>query len=115
MTASRSILAVSMLAIVLASGCGYPAAQPMNQEIISSLRTACSAGDQTWLAANLEKVEQRRSEGQMNDAEYEAFKSIIAKAESGDWKGAEQACLSFQEAQQPTAEQIAKVRAFHSK
>ncbi len=82
---------------------------------ISSLRTACSAGDRTWLAANLEKIEKRRAEGQMDDEEYKSFIAIIEQAQSGDWKGAEYACLDFQKAQEPTAEQVARVRAFHEK
>jgi hypothetical protein len=112
---ARAWLPASLLALALLSGCGYPAVQPMNQEIITSLRTACSAGDRAWLDANREKIEERRAAGEMEDREYKVFLAIIEQAESGDWKGAEHACLKFQQAQEPTAEQVAKIRAFHSK
>ena len=48
-------------AAVLVAGCGYPAAQPVNFEIITSLRTACSARNTEWLVANEEKIEARRA------------------------------------------------------
>jgi len=96
-------------------GCGYPVAQPVNMEIISSLRTACSARNGDWLDANAKKIEGQRTAGQMNDDEYEAFTAIIEQARGGDWESAERACLRFQKAQRPTAEQVAKVRAFHEK
>jgi hypothetical protein len=94
-------------------GCGYPAVEPVNLEIITSLRTACSARNDAWLAANEQKIENRRAAGRMNDAEYEAFTSIIRQAREGDWSAAERACLKFQKAQRASDEQIAKIRAFH--
>ena len=100
-------------AAVLVAGCGYPAAQPVNFEIITSLRTACSARNTEWLVANEEKIEARRAAGEMSDDEYETFAAIVRQARDGDWAKAERACLKFQRAQRPTPEQIARVRAFH--
>jgi hypothetical protein len=100
-------LVCSQLAFI---GCGYPAAQPANQELIASLRTALSARNEVWLAQNEEKIESRRSAGRMNDDEYEAFKAIVAQARAGDWTGAERASLDFQRAQRPTDVQIEQAR-----
>jgi hypothetical protein len=101
--------------LLFALGCGYPEAQPVNMEIISSLRTACSARNAAWLEANAEKIEAQRAAGAMNDTEYEAFTGILAQARGGDWEDAEYACLAFQKAQRPTPEQVEKIRAFHEK
>ncbi|REK13032.1 MAG: hypothetical protein DWQ37_10435 [Planctomycetota bacterium] len=103
------------LVLTLVAGCGYPETQPMNMEIITSLRTACSARNGEWLDANEAKIEQRRASGQMRDDEYEAFMEIVRQARGGDWAGAEGACLKFQNSQRPTDEQVAKIRAFHAK
>jgi hypothetical protein len=112
---SRWILSAFFVLSATLSGCGYPVAQPVNREIISSLRTACSARNPEWLAANADKIEKQRSDGLMNDAEHETFNGIVAQARGGDWEGAEYACLAFQKAQRPTPEQEAKIRAFHEK
>jgi hypothetical protein len=99
--------------VVLLAGCGYPSVEPANREIITSLRTACSSRDTTWLEANVEKIDARRASGELGDDEYEAFDAIVRQARDGDWAGAEAACLKFQRAQRPTPDQVAKIRAFH--
>ena len=106
---------IAPLLLLVVLGCGYPVAQPVNMEIISSLRTACSARNSEWLEANAEKIEAQRTAGEMNEAEYEAFSGILEQARSGGWEEAEYACLAFQKAQRPTPEQVAKIRAFHEK
>ena len=108
-----SLLVVMALAVLVASGCGYPEVQPVNMELITSLRTACSAQDQKWLEANVEKIEEQKAAGQMSDEEHATFMEIVEQARGGDWGGAERACLKFQKAQGPTAEQVEKMRAFH--
>ena len=46
--------------LAMVAGCGYPVAQPLNMEIITSLRTACSARNGEWLkVAGLVIVRQR--------------------------------------------------------
>jgi hypothetical protein len=112
MTRSSSRLRIGKLwllcgmAIALASGCGYPAAEPENLRLITSLRTALSARNEAWLEANEKMIEQRHIDKVMSDETYEAFKEIIAKAREGDWKGAELESLEFQRAQRPTRQQI---------
>ena len=112
---NRPAVGLAACCLLFFCGCGYPVAQPVNMEIITSLRTACSAKDPGWLQDNVEKIEARRTAGEMNDQEYETFCGIIEQAESGDWEGAERACLAFQKAQRPTPEQVEKIRAFHEK
>jgi len=96
--------------MILASGCSYPVAEPINMELISSLRTALSARNEQWLKANAEIVEERHASGEMRDDEYGAFRGIIDQARAGNWADAEKATLKFQRAQRPTREQIDEVR-----
>jgi hypothetical protein len=106
---------VWLCGLALVAGCGYPAVEPENMELITSLRTACSARNDAWLKANEEKVEKRHADGAMSDDAYETFSAIIAQARGGDWAAAEAACLKFQKAQRPSVEQVEKARAFHEK
>ena len=96
-------------AVVLTAGCGYPAAEPDNLQLITSLRTALSARNDAWLDANEEIIEKRHTEKELNDNAYRAFKKIIAQARDGDWKGAELESLKFQRAQRPTRQQIERL------
>ena len=96
-------------AVVLIAGCGYPAAEPDNLRLITSLRTALSARNEAWLAANEEIVEKRHAANELNDNAYSAFKKIITQARDGDWKGAELESLKFQRAQRPTRQQIERL------
>lgn len=111
---SRPPLLLSLTAIALGllllPGCGYPAAGEDNMELISSLRTALSARNSQWLDENEAVIEKRHNAEQMRDDEYAAFKKIVERARSGDWKEAERGCLAFQRAQRPTPEQIERVR-----
>ncbi len=101
------------ITLLLVSGCGYPDVQPVNMELITSLRTACSAKDLKWLDANVEKIDARKAAGEMSDEEHATFMAIVEQARGGDWESAELACLRFQQAQGPTPEQMEKMRAFH--
>lgn len=95
--------------LLLATGCGYPSVEPVNRELITSLRTALSARSEEWLAMNESIIESRHAENEMSAASYDAFKSIIAQARAGDWREAELAALAFQKDQRPHPEQIANV------
>ncbi|MGD9722381.1 MAG: hypothetical protein AB7O59_12830 [Pirellulales bacterium] len=106
----RAACLLGGLLVLGIAGCRYPEAQPINMELITTLRTALSARNTDWLQANADIVEKRRTEGQMNDAEYDAFRQIIEQARGGDWDAAERASLEFQRAQRPTPEQIEAVR-----
>jgi hypothetical protein len=108
------MLAVLISLTFLVSGCGYPEVQPENMELITSLRTACSAKDSTWLKANVEKLDGAKTAGEMSEEEHAIFMAIVEQARGGDWEGAERACLKFQKAQGPTPEQMEKMRAFHA-
>jgi hypothetical protein len=96
-----------------AGGCGYPEVQHVNLELITSLRTACSAREPKWLDLNVEKIDAQKAAGEMSEEEHATFMAIVEQARAGDWEGAERACLKFQKAQGPTPEQMEKVRAFH--
>lgn len=112
--AKTALLVLLACGLLTLCGCGYPEVQPVNMELITSLRTACSAKEPKWLAANVEKIDAQRAAGQMSDEEHATFLAIVEQARGGDWEGAEQACLKFQKAQGPTPEQMEKTRAFHA-
>lgn len=68
-------------------------------ELIAALRTACSSQRRDRLDRCVQAVEERRTAGELPDAEYEAFQAIIAQAQAGQWKEAEMQTYQFQEAQ----------------
>lgn len=96
----------AVVLIVTFAGCGYPQAAPRNMRLITTLRTALSARNETWLQQNIEAIDERRQAGEMSEEEYDAFQAIIAQAKAGEWEKAERASVRFQKAQRPTQEQI---------
>lgn len=100
---------VAVLVLLAILGCGRPQTAPQNRELISSLRTAVNTRNIDWLEKNVKILEQRRAAGQVSDAEYEEFQTIIAKARAGKWKEAERETIAFQKAQRPTREEIEHV------
>lgn len=100
---TNSIGLLAFMALMI-SGCGYPQAGPENIDLLASLRTALSAQNEDWLDRNVEKIEARRAEGVMSDEAYEAFQSIVEEAKAGEWKKAEQMCISYQESQRPSGQ-----------
>mgnify|MGYP000884869835 CR=1 FL=1 len=90
-------------------GCGRPQASPGNRALTASLRTAVNTRNAQWLEKNAQILEQRRAAGQMANAEYEEFQSIINMARAGQWEKAEREVIAFQKAQRPTEEEMNKV------
>ena len=91
-------------------GCGRPQASSLdNQQLIGSLRTAISARNAQWLEENAKVLEERRTAGNVADAEYEEFQAIIAMAKEGRWEAAEREVIKFLESQRPTQEQTERV------
>ena len=103
-TAGRWLAIVSVAAAV--TGCGRPQAASDNRQLIASLRTAVNTRNTEWLDKNAEIVEERRQAGQMGDAEYEEFQSIIAKARAGEWEEAEREVIKFEKAQRAIPEDM---------
>lgn len=98
-----------LLALLVFVGCGQAKIQPDNLRLTASLRTALSTKNPEWLQQNVDAIEARRTVGQMNDDEYDAFQGIIAQAKAGEWEAAEHAAVRLQKAQRPTAEQLDKL------
>lgn len=80
-------------------GCRPPAVQHDHLSLISSLRTACSARNPTWLAGVKKAVDERHTTGKMSTDERAHFDKLISQAEAGEWDAAERACLRFEQAQ----------------
>ncbi len=74
----------------------YPeATSTESMQLIKALYTACSSRNADRLASVDKQLATIRSEGKLQDREFDAFKSIIAQAEQGDWKKAADACYQF--------------------
>lgn len=105
MTRSRILLlgaGLLLAALMLTTaGCGQPQLKPEHLELTIKLRTAISAQNPEWLAMNRALIEERRQAGEMSDREYAAFQTILADAEEGRWREAEETCLALQAAQRP--------------
>ena len=91
------------------ASCSAPRVAPDNLRLTASLRTAISTRQAEWLEQNVSAIEARKTAGEMSDAEYDAFQSIIAKAKAGEWEAAEKAIVRLQKAQRPTKEQIGRL------
>ncbi|OJW27892.1 MAG: hypothetical protein BGO49_05720 [Planctomycetales bacterium 71-10] len=106
--AATLIAAALLIAFLLLSapGCGGTQVSGENRELIVSLATAVSTRESKWLDKNAALVEERRAAGKCSDAEYAAFKDIIAKAKAGEWDAAQEAAYALRDAQEPTADDL---------
>ena len=105
----RLVLVLSALA--LSAGCGgEPQVARGNQKLISALRTAASARQTAWLDECAGQVEQGKQAGTISAAEAAVFDEIIALARSGKWQEAEQRAAALGAAQQPTAEDVERLK-----
>ncbi|WP_425616950.1 hypothetical protein NA78x_000615 [Anatilimnocola sp. NA78] len=93
------VLLVGIACFSLAGCSRPPAVQHDHLPLISSLRTACSARNTTWLAGVKRAVAERQTAGKMSVDERAHFDKLIAQAEAGEWETAERACLKFEQAQ----------------
>lgn len=92
-------LVLAVLVVFGTVGCGgAPAVEHHNLKLVSSLRTAVSARNVTWLDGVERAVESRYAEGRMSSQEREHFQAIIQLARR-DWESADQACLEFEQSQ----------------
>lgn len=67
--------------------------------LIAALRTACSSENEDRLTRAAEAIEESHRSGQLSDDQRQALRSIIEKAEAGNWDEAERMCADFQKAQ----------------
>lgn len=97
----RQPLAVFMAAwLFMAVGCGRPpAVEHHNLSLVSSLRTAVSARNATWLTGVERAVEARFSDGRMSAEERAHFQQLIQLARQGEWEAADRASFEFEQAQ----------------
>jgi len=100
-TRGRWRLALLLLLMGLA-GCGRSYPEMVDRsgiELLAALRTACNTQSPERLARVAEKIAEHHQNGTLNDDHFKAFEAIIALAESGEWKQAEECCFAFQQAQ----------------
>lgn len=92
----------ALFVLILFSGCGETPVAPDNLRLTMAVRTAVSAQNKEWLTACREQIEARRGEKQMSDAEYGRFQRILAQADRGEWRSAEEDVVRWQKGQRPT-------------
>jgi hypothetical protein len=96
--------AVGMAAVVLFAGCwGTTQFGAENHRLLASLQTAISARRTDWLEAAAKVVALRRASGQMSDEQASTLDAISAKAQQGDWQGAESEVVTLLKAQRAKA------------
>lgn len=106
-----ALFAFALFALATLAGCGGPPQISRgNQKLISALRTATSARQVPWLDECAKQVEQGKAAGTISEAEAGAFDEIISLARSGDWKQAEEKAAQLGAAQQPTAEDLERLK-----
>lgn len=107
----RHMLLLAAFLVCALAGCsGEPQVAKANQKLISALRTAASARQTPWLDECAKQVDEGKAAGTMSAAEAAAFDEIIALARSGEWKKAEEKAAALGAAQQPTAEDIERLK-----
>lgn len=96
-----AIMALGVLSVTFAlTGCTkHPQVSFANQKYAAALRTACSSKDTDQLTQVKQLIEQDHVAGVIGAQEVEAYRSIVAKAEAGEWEEAERDCHQFQKDQ----------------
>lgn len=94
-----SVVSILLLGAMLSGCTKHPQVTFSNRTYAAALRTACSAQDRAMLEKAKEVIERDRSEGRIGEEEMNSYESIIAMANSGDWKEAEIECHRFQKDQ----------------
>lgn len=95
-------LASTLGCVMLFHGCGrsYPRMETYEAvQLIAALRTACSSQNAQRLERAATIIEQEFQAGALSEPQYQALRDVIATAEAGNWKDAEQMCHRFQKAQ----------------
>ncbi|HEX6984834.1 MAG TPA: hypothetical protein VF170_05630, partial [Planctomycetaceae bacterium] len=94
------LAAALLLALAFLPGCTkYPQVEFENLRYVAALRTACSAKNAAWLSQTKAAIERDHAAGTIGDDELAAYREIVATAEAGDWRTAEEECLRFQKDQ----------------
>ncbi len=107
----QALFAFVLFGVALLLGCGgAPQIARGNLKLIAALRTATSARQVPWLDECAKQVEQGKAAGTISTEEAQAFEAIIALARSGEWKKAEEEAAQLGAAQQPTAEDLERLK-----
>ncbi len=89
LSASGWSLLLSALALGL-GGCGEPSARELkNRQEFEALLTAVSLKNKAELEKDAKRINDRHTSGDLSNGGYDDLRSIIEKARSGDWSGAE--------------------------
>jgi hypothetical protein len=100
MHTNRGAIAALALAAVVVAGCGRPPqVGAQNRRLVESLKTAVMARNPEWLDENAKLVKAKHEKGELDEASYAAFESIVRQAEAGDWDAAQDEVIALSKAQ----------------
>ena len=81
---------------LLTAGCAGPTqADRDNRRLVDAILTAITMKNLTWLEEDAQLATTQHQTGHLTDDEYEHLLSIIGRARSGDWLGAEKQNYKF--------------------
>ena len=84
--------------LMLFPGCGGPSARELkNRQEFEALLTAVSLKNKAELEKDAKRIDDRHASGDLSDGGYDDLRSIIEKARTGDWSGAERQAYEFRE------------------
>ncbi len=88
-----------LLAIMLLSGCGRPAAVDRdNRRVLEEILTAITLSNQRLLAESFARAEARFHDGHLTEEEFQGLAAIVKKAQNGEWPAAEADAYGFRKA-----------------
>ena len=80
--------ALTMLAMVSLSGCGYPEVSPKTYEISKTLYSVCNQKSKERLAVVEEMIQSSLEKEEISESEAGWLNEIITKAQNKEWESA---------------------------
>jgi hypothetical protein len=92
----RQSLVILVGLTFIVAGCHRPTAEDRdNRRLIDAILTSITIKNARLLGDNLEWAQKRHDAGHLTDAQFEGMATIIEKARTGDWAGAEKDGYAF--------------------
>jgi hypothetical protein len=96
--------------VVAGVGCSPPQVDPEHRELILRLATATSTRDARLLESVAEDITSRRDAGTLGGAPAAAFEAIVSAGRAGSWEAAQRRAYALRDAQEPTPDEINRLR-----